>query len=162
MMKTERHGTYIIALSFLIAFMLTAMPLPDWATVWRPVWVALVLIYWVMALPSRVGIGVAWVLGLMIDVLQGTMLGLNALGYALLAYIIIKSFLRIRVYSLLQQSLFIGFIISFYLLLVLWIRSLIETPDINVLYWMPVLTSMFLWPWLFIVLRDIRRKFNVY
>lgn len=162
MIKTKHHGSYIIFTSFLIAFMLTAMPLPDWATVWRPAWVALVLIYWVMALPSRVGIGIAWVLGLMIDVLQGTMLGLNALGYALLAYFIIKSYQRIRVYSLVQQSLVVGFIISFYLLIVLWIRSLTETPDINSLYWMPVLTSMFLWPWLFIVLRDIRRKFNVY
>ena len=162
MKSVERHGSNIIALSFLLAFMLTAMPLPEWATVWRPAWVALVLIYWVMALPNRVGIGVAWLLGLMIDVLQGTMLGLNAMGYALLAFIIIKSYLRIRVYSLIQQSIIIGFIISFYLLLVLWVRSLTETPDINGLYWMPVLTSMFLWPWLFIVLRDVRRKFNVY
>ena len=162
MKHPEQHGTIVIYASFLIAFMLTAMPLPDWATVWRPAWIVLVLIYWSMALPGRVGIGAGWVLGLLVDVLHGTLLGVNALGYALLAYIVIKSYQRIRVYSLIQQSFFIGAILFAYLLIALWIRSLTEIPDISWLYWMPIVSSMFLWPWVFIVLRDIRRKFNVY
>jgi rod shape-determining protein MreD len=51
---------WIIALSLVIALMLTALPLPEWAVNWRPAWVAMVLIYWCMALPERVGIGVRW------------------------------------------------------------------------------------------------------
>ena len=162
MMKSQQHGTSIIFASFLIAFMLTAMPLPDWATVWRPAWIVLVLTYWTMALPERIGIGIGWILGLLVDVLHGTLLGFNALGYALLTYIVLKSYQRIRVYSLVQQSLFIGVILFVYSFIGLWIRSLTEVPDINWLYWMSIVTSMFLWPWVFIVLRDIRRKFNVY
>lgn len=162
MKQLNRHGTIVIFASFSIAFMLTAMPLPEWATVWRPAWVVLVLIYWVMALPDRVGIGIAWVLGLLIDVLQGTLLGMNALGYAILAYFILKFYQRIRVFSLVQQSIVIAILLSVYFLLSLWIQSMTGTPDVDVMYWMPILSSMFLWPWLFIVLRDLRRKFDVY
>ncbi len=158
----KQHGSLIIFLSFLVAFMLTAMPLPEWATFWRPAWVALVLIYWVMALPNRIGIGTAWVLGLLIDVLQGTILGLNAMSYALLAFLIIKSYQRIRVYSLVQQSAIVGFLMSFYLLLSLWVQSLTGSPEISWMYWMSAFTNMLLWPWLFIVLRDVRRKYDVF
>ena len=162
MIQKKSNGTIIIGLSFLIALMLTAMPLPQWATMWRPMWVALVLLYWTMALPTRVGIGAGWTLGLIIDVLQGTILGLNALGYALLTYIMLKSYQKIRVFSLVQQSLVIAALLLVYLVLCLWIQSLTTVPDINSMYWVPALTSMLLWPWLFIVLRDVRRKFNVY
>ena len=58
--EESRQGNWIIVLSFIMAIMLTALPLPEWAVNWRPSWVAIVLIYWCMAVPDRVGILVAW------------------------------------------------------------------------------------------------------
>ena len=49
------HRIWVVALSFVAAFMLTAIPLPEWALPWRPAWIAMVLVYWCMALPQRVG-----------------------------------------------------------------------------------------------------------
>ena len=69
------HRIWVIALSFLAAFMLTAMPLPDWALPWRPAWIAMVLVYWCMALPERVGVITGWVIGLILDVMHGSILG---------------------------------------------------------------------------------------
>src|SRR5690606_27167374 len=86
-MKPEHNAGWAIILSFAVAFMLTAVPLPEWAASWRPAWVAMVLIYWCMALPERVGIGAAWCLGLLLDVQQGTLLGQHALGLALIAWL---------------------------------------------------------------------------
>ena len=43
-------------------------PLPGWLDPFRPEWVALVLIYWCMAVPNRVGVGVAWIVGLLQEV----------------------------------------------------------------------------------------------
>jgi hypothetical protein len=53
MNKEKHHGSGIIVISFIVAIMLTAMPLPEWAINWRPAWVAMVLIYWCMALPHQ-------------------------------------------------------------------------------------------------------------
>ena len=65
------------------AFMLAIMPLPDWAVEFRPDWVTLVLIYWAMAVPTRVGVTVAWFAGLLLDVSYGTLMGQHAVGMVL-------------------------------------------------------------------------------
>lgn len=161
MIKSEHHGGWIIFFSFIAALMLTAMPLPEWATNWRPAWVAMVLIYWCMALPDRIGIGVGWSMGLLLDVLQGTLLGQNALGLAVLAYFILKSHQRIRMFPLTQQALLICLLMLLYLFLSLWVRGIMGIPPQSWTYWMPAITSTLLWPWLFIILRDIRRKYYV-
>lgn len=162
MIKSEHHGGFIIVLSFLAALLLTAMPLPDWASNWRPAWVAMVLFYWCMALPNRIGIGVGWTMGLLLDVMQGTLLGQNALGLAIIAYFVIKSHQRIRMFPLIQQAFFISFMVLIYLLLSLWVRGIMGIPPESWTYWMPALTSMILWPWFFVILRDIRRRYQVY
>jgi len=148
-------------MSLILAFMLTAMPLPEWAVNWRPAWVAMVLIYWSMALPDRVGIGIGWLLGLLLDVQQGTVLGQNALGLAVIAYITLRSHQRIRVFPLVQQAILVCCYVLLFKFLVLWIKGMMGLPPQHWTFWMPALTSMLLWPWLFIVLRDVRRRFHV-
>ena len=161
-MIVDRHqGGWIIVLSFVIAMMLMTMPLPAWAINWRPSWVAIVLIYWCMALPDRVGIGIGWVLGLLLDVQQGTVLGQNALGLAVIAYLCLKSYQRMRVFPLVQQAMLVCIYLLLYEFISLWIRSMMGAPPNDWTYWMPAVTSMLLWPWLFIVLRDIRRKYLI-
>ena len=161
MNSSKQNGGWIIFSSFLVALMLTAMPLPEWAINWRPAWVAMVLIYWCMALPQRVGIGVGWSLGILLDVLQGTLLGQNAIGLAILAFLTLKSHQRVRMYPLIQQAMVICLLVLVYQLLSLWVRGIMGVPPGSWTYWMPVFTSMVLWPWLFIILRDIRRRYHV-
>ena len=162
MITRQHNGGGAIILSFVVAFMLTAMPVPEWAANWRPDWVAMVLIYWCMALPDRVGIGIAWVLGLLLDVQQGTILGQHALGLSLIAYLTLISHQRLRVFPLMQQAMIVCVYLLLFQLLILWIRGLIGVPPEHWTFWMPAFTSMLLWPWLFIVLRDIRRKYHVF
>lgn len=161
MMKNKNTGGQIILISFLIAFLLTAFPLPIWANHWRPAWVAMVVIYWCMALPHRVGIGTAWCLGLLLDVQQGVLLGQNALGLALIAYFIIQTYQRFRIFPLVQQSCLIGFIIIFYLLISSLVKSMIGIAPPILPYWASAFSSMVLWPWLFIILRNIRHKYHI-
>ncbi|MFB3090795.1 MAG: rod shape-determining protein MreD [Gammaproteobacteria bacterium] len=161
MMLNKNTGRWILFISVLIAFLLTALPLPHWADDWRPAWVAMVLIYWCMALPERIGIGIAWCMGLLLDVQQGALLGQNALGLALIAYFVIQIHKRFRLFPLVQQSCLVGFIIIFYLLISSWVTGIMGIPPKTWTYWMPAISSMVLWPWLFVILRDIRRQYNV-
>ncbi len=157
----KHHGGWVIITSFILAFMLTAMPLPEWALNWRPAWVAMVLIYWCMALPERVGIGIGWMLGLLLDVQQGTVLGQNAMGLVIIAYITLISYQRIRVFPLTQQALLVCCYVLLFQLVVLWIKGIMGLPPQHWTFWMPAFSSMLLWPWLFIILRDMRRKYRV-
>ena len=151
---------WVIAVSFVIALALTAMPLPEWASAWRPAWVGLVLMYWCIALPHRVGIASAWCIGLLVDVLNGSLLGQHALGLTLVAYLALRLHQRIRVFPLGQQAFIVGAVLTVYLSSMELVHMLINTP-LNYGYLLPAITSMALWPWLFIILRDVRRKAQV-
>lgn len=161
MTLARHHGGWIIWTSFIAALMLTMLPLPRWADLFRPEWVALVLIYWCLALPERVGVGIGWGMGILVDVVKGTLLGQNALALAVVAYLTLRLHQRIRVYPLWQQALFVLVLVALDQMLVLWVKGIIGRPPGTWLYWLPSFTSMLLWPWVFLILRDMRRQFQV-
>lgn len=153
--------TFIIGLSFITAMMLTILPLPSWAVWLRPEWVMLVVVYWCLALPERISVGIAWVIGLLLDVLLGTLLGQHALALAVVAYFIVKFYPRIRLYPIWQKTLVVFILSVIYLGLLYWVQGLMGILPNSWGFWIPALTTALLWPWVFIILRDLRRKFNV-
>lgn len=161
MIQKHHHGGWIILLSFIAAIMLTLVPLPDWAAYLRPEWVSIVLIYWCMALPERVGVGIGWLAGLFLDVVHGAVLGQYALALSLIAYFTLNLHQRLRVYPVVQQALVVLLLVLFQQVLVIWIKGFIGDPPQSLQYWIPPLTSMLLWPWVFVILRDMRRKYQV-
>jgi len=143
------------------AFMLAIMPLPGWAVEFRPDWVTLVLIYWAMAVPTRVGVTMAWFAGLLLDVSYGTLMGQHAVGLVLVIYVIHLQHQRLRVASLLQQAIVIFFLLLLKQLLTLWVDGMLGRAPGSWFYFMPTITSTLLWPWTYLILRDLRRKFSV-
>ncbi len=80
-------GPGLIALTLIGALLLTLLP---WSGIWlaaRPDFMAVALLYWCIREPRRVGIGIAWGLGLLMDVGHATLFGQNALAYAVLAFL---------------------------------------------------------------------------
>lgn len=161
-MITHASGrNYIIYLTLLMGYFLTLIPLPEWAQTFRPQWVALILIYWCMALPERVGVGLGFIFGLLLDVLTGTLLGQHALGLSVVAFVTIKLHLRVRVMPLRQQVFTIFIILLVERLLALWSTGAAGYPTPSLWYWVTPVIGMLLWPWIYILLRDTRRRFHV-
>ena len=152
----------VVPPTMIVALMLVMLPLPDWAQPFRPDWVTLVMIYWVMALPENVGVTVAWIFGLLLDVAQGAILGQHALGLVLVAYVVMLQYQRIRVFSLIQQAMVVFVLLLIKQLLVLWVSGIVgQAPEDIVSYFLPSLVGAVIWPWLFVILRDIRRRFTL-
>lgn len=160
-MEQGPRGTGVISTTLIVALVLTLLPLPEWAQPFRPQWYTLALIYWCVALPQRVGVGTGWALGLIVDTLTGSLLGQHALSLSLIAFLCVKLHLRVRVFPLWQQSLTVLTLLALERLLSLWVMGATGYPTPPLLYWAPALVSMLLWPWVFIILRDIRRRFGV-
>lgn len=142
--------------------MLMLMPLPEWARPFRPEWLVLTLIYWCLTQPRNLGVGIAWILGLCVDVVQGALLGQYALGFAITAYIAIRFHQRVRNYPLHQQAMFVGMILLPYMSISLWILGILGEDPKSWLYWAPVITSVLVWPWVFLVLRAVSNKSSIY
>lgn len=161
MTVVHSSGGWVIALSFLVAFLLAGIPLPGGLGHFRPDWVAMVLIYWCMALPRRVGIGVGWLVGLLLDVGRGALLGQHALALAVVAYLILQTYRRVRVAPPWQQAISVLVFLLIEQILIFWISGVIGYPPRDWWYLAPAVGGMLLWPLLFVILRDVRRHFQV-
>jgi rod shape-determining protein MreD len=143
----------IVMVSFLLALMLMILPLPGWANWLRPEWVPMVLICWTLIIPSRISIGWAFIIGLLLDALTGTILGEHALALVIIAYFITKFQLRISLFGLLQQFITVFITVIIYQLCLLCVQGLTGSGFMAWQYWLSSLTSALLWPWMFILLR---------
>jgi rod shape-determining protein MreD len=91
--------------SLLAAFAFNLIPLGRHPA--QPDLLALVLVFWNVHQPRRVGVGVAFAFGLLMDVHQGALLGQHALAYTLLSYFAITIHRRLLWFDLLSQALHI-------------------------------------------------------
>lgn len=161
MKSPQSYGGRVILLSFIVAMTLTIMPLPDMLETIRPEWVVMVLVYWVMALPHRVGVGIAWMIGLLLDVVRDTLLGQYALTLALIAFIVIHLHQRLRVFPVWQQALTVALLIVLQYLLVFWIKGLTgELPDFWTMF-LPALGTLIFWTPVYLILRQVRRRYQI-
>jgi len=151
------QGGLIIVMSVLLAMILMLMPLPDSFRFFRPEWVLLTLMYWAMALPRRVGVGYAWLVGLFMDVLFGGTLGILAFAYALVIYLVLHFHLQLRQFPLWQQALSL-----MSLILLVHVVTVVMTTRVTGWHaWLPAMISTLLWPVIYIFLRGVRRTFHV-
>jgi rod shape-determining protein MreD len=155
------HNGIIILLTLLLALIASIIPMPLSVDAFRPDWVLVVLIYWCLALPSRVNVITAWVLGFILDVLLGSTLGVHAAALAISVFIIVENFQKIRNFSIWQQSIIVGVVTALYHLLVFWIQRFLTDVVFHPSYLYPVITTIVLWPWALFLLRKIRRHFQI-
>jgi rod shape-determining protein MreD len=165
MVEQAARGIWVILVSFFLGMILALVNIPNnlpWEFGYlRPDWVLLILIYWIIALPHRVGMLTAWVLGLLMDVLLGSLLGQHALIYLLVAYIAANLYQRLRMFAVWQQSLVVLALIGLAHLTMFWIERLIGMKAWSWWLLLPAVMSAFVWPWMFLLLRALRRFFGV-
>ncbi len=137
------------------------MPMPITVDSFRPDWVLIVVLYWSMALPNKVNVITAWVLGFILDVLLGSVLGVHAAAMAISVYIAAVNYQKIRNFSLWQQALIVAVLSALYNLLTFWMEHFLTQVPFLVSYLYPVITSMIVWPWAFLLLRKVRRHFLI-
>jgi rod shape-determining protein MreD len=109
-------------------------------------------------MPERYSVGTGWLLGFLQDALYGSLLGSNALGKTLVAFLTVRLHLQLRMFPRWQQAVSIFGLLIANQLLVLWIRGAIGQAPETFVYWTPSVVGALLWPWLFVILRDLRRR----
>lgn len=155
------HSGFVVTMTLLAGLMLTLLPMPDWAVWIRPAWVLLIVIYWCLYLPYRVNVGTAWVMGLMLDVLSGTLLGEHALAMTIVIYIVTRMDARMRMFPLAQQGMSVLILVLLYQAIIYCVQGFIGQLPPTWLYWAGSVSSMLLWPWVFSLLKDCHQRFKV-
>ena len=157
-MSNLRYLVIYLSLIVALVLMILPLPLPDWVQIYRPNWVALALIYWSMALPKKVGLWFAFFVGIIVDTSQGTLLGQHTMALVIIIFINMNFYQRIRVLALAQQAIYVFVLLLINQLIVAWIEGMMGRPTPLLAFFGAPFFGMLIWPWVFVVLRDIRRK----
>lgn len=158
-MRNASHTSLLwVWITLTLALSLQVMPLAEGWQIWRPDWLGLMLIYWCMAAPARVGVFHGFLFGILLDLIEGAPLGLNALTLSLLAFFAALVYPRFRTYSLVQQALLILVLLGLVQLMEQWLRSLFGPFSMHLAFLLPALIGAVLWPWLVTMFRAFERR----
>ncbi|NNM61063.1 MAG: rod shape-determining protein MreD [Steroidobacteraceae bacterium] len=146
MSRDRRIRRTPVLLSALIALILAIVPLPHVIDVLRPDFLVLVVYYWSIESPSSGGLTLAFFAGLAIDVIRGVVLGEHALALTLTAAWAIHLRLRVRVFSILQQSLTIFALLGAYQFILFWVDGATGYPVTVWSRWLAPIIGALLWP----------------
>ena len=150
-----RRPSVVVALpaSVFLALLLAILPLPQALAYWRPEFVTMALIFWVLHRPDLVGVWSAFLLGILLDVMFNTPFGVHPLMLAVVAYLARLSYRWVTVFSMLQTSGLVFALVFAALLLKHVVTGIVGVGPHSLLFWLPALTSALLWPTVVLSLR---------
>jgi len=156
-----KRPVFNILLSFFLAFSVAMIPFPPWAEIYRPDLVSVVLIFWCVFQPARVGVVAGFASGLVMDVMLGSPMGQHALSKTLVAFLASRFNMRISMFPLIQQMMIVGVLVFLDQLVSSLVRGMVDNYAINWKYFLGVFVAMLFWPWLYYLFAHLRKRSNI-
>ncbi len=158
MMRDIRVRRMPMALSALVALALAIVPLPALLEPFRPDFLVLVVFYWSIEVPQAGGLTLAFFAGVALDVIKGVVLGQHALALTLTAAWATHLRLRLRVFSVLSQSLTIFALLTAYQFVLFWVDGATGNPVTNFARWLAPIIGALIWPLMVGILRRLHDR----
>lgn len=147
-----------IWVSLLAALVLQLFELPYPLAVLRPMFVPMVLVYWAMVVPAATGLARAWFVGLLLDVLLGSVLGQHALGLTIVVFAALGLRGWLSLFPIWQEAALLTVLWLAYAFLMFWIDGATNHQADPWLRWTPVLTTGLCWPLVVALMNGLRRR----
>lgn len=148
---------WFVLLTLLLGLLANIVPASGLAQTLKPDFLALVLLYWCIREPRMISVGIAWCLGLVMDVADATVFGQHALAYAVLAYGAEYFRRRVLRFPLWQQAAQVAMLLLFCSGLVLLVRVVGGAPMPRWTYIVGPLVGALLWPIVTVLLQSQQR-----
>ena len=145
-------------MSLLLALLLQLVVLPDPLGAARPLWLPLIIAYWALMEPRVPILIVAFICGLVSDVLFSTVLGQHALGLILLAYIVSRMRPIFILFPLWQSTLALAPAWLLYTYLMFWIDASTHHQADIWLRWLPMISTTLFWPMVYVLMELVRTR----
>lgn len=155
---TRLPSRWLVYGSLVSSLLVLVVPLPAGVDLARPYLLAILLCYWLLEAPDQVGLGVAFIAGFSADLVSGTLLGEQALRLVVLAFLVQRFRARLRFFPLWQQALAVFALLLNDRLIAMAIRVASGDGVAPWGTWVSPLVGFALWPWLFLLLDEVRLR----
>lgn len=160
-MNRQRLSLWWFVGTLVFALMSMLVPLPAVLEPFKPYWPALFLLYWSLESEDRVTLGLAFAIGLGADLLDGVVLGEQALRLCALVFIALRFRSRLRFFPMWQQTLAVLALLLNDRVLLLIVRVLAGASLPPASWWISPFVGAALWPFLFLLLDDLRMRLRL-
>ena len=142
----QKFSLLRISTSFIVALLLAVLPLGSQLTWWRPDWILLAMIFFLLYQPGRLSLITILALSLLLDSLTATPLGLHGLCLVVVFYVVSHLHRQIRMFPLTQQLLAILILSISYRTSLLIVMGMLNLPIHDYRFWLPCVTNTLCWP----------------
>ena len=149
---------WLIYGSFLVGLLFAVIPLPAMVQPLRPYLLAMLVAYWAMEAPTRVGFGTAFVLGVLADLATASVLGEQGFRLVVIAWLVQHFRTRLRFFPLWQQAAAVGLLLFNDRVVTWFIHALVGAPPVGMTWWLSPLLGVLLWPWLYVLIDMARLR----
>lgn len=151
----------LMIISIIFALFLSVVPVPFEWRLWRPEFLAIIVVYWSMYYPQHFGLLPAWSCGILLDIIELSPLGYNALGLVVIAYISQLSYQRIRSYTLWQQAGWVFVLVGIYQLISNWASGFFNKDSDTPEFLVAAAITAFLWPLVVVCFRTVNLRYRI-
>lgn len=142
MHPNKLKSMYFALISALVFFL---MPWPSGVLIFRPDFVLLTLIFWLVRAPNLCNIGTAWLLGLCVDLATGSMFGQHALTYTITGFFAVFYQRRLVLFSGTQQLFYVFNLLMIAQLVLLMLKIFAGDTFIGWQYFIPSIVGVLVW-----------------
>lgn len=153
---SRKDPLFIMIISIVICSVIVVYPLSYGLASWRPLIMLMVTLFWVLCQPTWCGVWFAFSIGLFADLLLDAPLGLNALSFVLLTFLIRYFTRERRVMTFSNTWIIASLALLGHLIFILLIQFISNLQFSVTRHWLPLISSILLWPVLYYCLRKWR------
>lgn len=154
--KQRKDPLFIIVVSIIICSILVVYPMSYVLAGWRPLYMFMIMLFWVLCQPTWCGVWFAFTMGLFTDLLLDAPLGMNALSYVLIAFSTRYFIRERRVLTFSNIWIISMFAILAHLVLIFAGQVMAGVHFPLARHWQPLVSSILCWPILYYLLRRWR------
>ena len=155
---TRSPSPWLLYGSLAASLLVLVVPIPGGLGPARPYLLAMLLCYWLLEAPDRIGLGVAFLAGLAADLVSGTLFGEQALRLVVLVFLVQRFRARLRFFPLWQQAMAVAALLVNDRLIAAAIQFTSGAGLPAWLTWLSPLVAFVLWPWMFLLLDELRLR----
>lgn len=137
-----------LLIAFIVALVLSILPMPQLLSAFRPPWVLLLVLYIEYFIPGKFHITTLFLVGLVLDVLLSTVIGEHSFALLLVTWIASTRSRRFQFFSMMQQIILIGIFCFLYQAIIAGTHALLSFNYSLLMPFASALLSMFIWPWI--------------